>query len=694
MPSSLLFVVLGGRVDDAQRHRLQSDPARYIAADAGKVDGRSNTAHVSVHASGATVTTDRHDERFDPDPLFLAFQLALAGRYSIDRELGRGGMGVVYLAREVHLDRLVAIKLLPPEKSGLPTLRDRFLREARLAAKLSHPHIIPIHAVDEVDGFVFYVMAFVDGETLAQRVRSRGPVSASDGARVLREVAWALAYAHTQGLVHRDVKPDNILLESSTGRALVADFGIAAAAGDATGDGVSGTPEFMSPEQALGGEIDARSDLYGLGATAFYAFSGRLPFEGRTATEILAKQVTEAPPPLASLGLAVPRKLALLVDRCLAKDPSNRPANAEALAEQLGVAMDQRRELPAALRAFVRRNGRMDGGGTLLYASALLTTSIAVSAVFGVAEGFATFAAGATLAPIAFAVQAARRLTKLGFTHADLGPAFRGELENSREERAVEYGLGRSLIERTLSSVARIAASFTALAVPISLTSSMFVRSREISQMIMPITVACAVIAVASGTAYLAMLQLRRDVDTEFWSSAWMGRLGTFAFAVARKLRGNQPIGTAMTHRATELSLGMAAEQLFESLPKESRQAIGDLPALLHRLQRDAQTLRARYDELHEALGQAGRAPVAEDHESLRAERDLVHAKLGEAVGALETIRLNLLRLHAGSATVEGLTTHIGLAAEVSAEVERLIAAREEVEERLRFPRAIELTPV
>ena len=110
-----------------------------------------------------------------PDPLFLAFQTAVAGRYSIDHELGRGGMGVVYLAREVHLDRLVAIKLLPPEKSALPTLRDRFLREARLAAKLSHPHIIPIHAVDEVDGFVFYVMSYVEGETLAQRVRSRGP---------------------------------------------------------------------------------------------------------------------------------------------------------------------------------------------------------------------------------------------------------------------------------------------------------------------------------------------------------------------------------------------------------------------------------------------------------------------------------------------------------------------------------------
>jgi serine/threonine-protein kinase len=174
----------------------------------------------------------------------------------------------------------------------------------------------------------------------------------------------------------------------------------------------------------------------------------------------------------------------------------------------------------------------------------------------------------------------------------------------------------------------------------------------------------------------------------------WNGRIGTLAFALARKLRGSQPVSTAMTHRATELSLGMAAEQLFESLPKESRQAIGDLPALLHRLQRDAQALRARYDELHEALSRSSVAEPSDDYESLREERDLVHDKLGDAVGALETIRLNLLRLHAGSATVEGLTTHIGLAVEVSAEVERLIAARDEVETRLRFPREPEPTPV
>ena len=206
------------------------------------------------------------------DPLFLSFQIALAGQYSIEREIGRGGMGVVYLAREVRLDRPVAIKLLPPERAADERLRERFLREARLAAKLSHPNIIPIHAVDDAKGFVFYVMAFVDGETLAERVRSRGPLPPGEGTRIVREAAWALAHAHSHGLVHRDVKPENILLERASGRALVADFGIAAATSDqrTTGGGtVAGTPEFMSPEQALSHELDPRSDIYSLGATAY-----------------------------------------------------------------------------------------------------------------------------------------------------------------------------------------------------------------------------------------------------------------------------------------------------------------------------------------------------------------------------------------------------------------------------------------
>jgi eukaryotic-like serine/threonine-protein kinase len=627
------------------------------------------------------------------DPLFLAFQQALAGRYSILREAGRGGMGVVYLAREVHLDRLVAIKLLPPERAQRPDLRDRFVREARIAAKLSHPHIIPIHAVDQLDGFVFFVMSYVEGETLAERVRTRGPVSASDGVRMLREVAWALAYAHAQGVVHRDVKPDNILIEASTGRAMVTDFGIAAVIGDGESDVVSGTPEYMSPEQALGATIDSRSDLYGLGATAFYAFAGRPPFEGRTAEEVLARQVTELPPPLASLGIAVPRKLASLIDQCLAKDSASRPASAESLAEQIGRTIDQQRTLPAALRAFVRRSGRMDGGGTLLYGTALLAASLGVSTLLGMRAAFATFAVGLAVAPIGFAVLAARRLLRLGFAHADLGPAFRSELESGREERAVERGRNR-IFESVVSWVARVSTSFSVIAVPAIAAGFLLPGRAALATAALPVTATTLGVAIASGMAYLAVLQTRRDVDTEFWARLWTGRVGTFAFGVARKLRGSQPVGPAMTHRATELSLGMAAEQLYESLPKETRRALGDLPALLERLQHAAQQLRSRYDDLSSAVESPGVGDASNDLDALREERLLVHDKLTGAVGALETIRLNLLRLHAGSAVVEGLTTHIGIAEEVSAEIERMVAAREDVDGALRFPRPLEHTPV
>src|SRR5688500_10206322 len=163
-------------------------------------------------------------------PEFLSLQHAVAGRYSLDRELGRGGMGVVFLARDVALDRPVAIKLLPPALAAEPEGRARFLREARTAARLSHPHIVPIHAGEERDGLVYFVMAFVDGETLGERVRRRGPLAVSELARVTQEVAWALGHAHAHGVVHRDVKPDNVLLERASGRALVTDFGIAHAA--------------------------------------------------------------------------------------------------------------------------------------------------------------------------------------------------------------------------------------------------------------------------------------------------------------------------------------------------------------------------------------------------------------------------------------------------------------------------------
>src|SRR6476660_1305059 len=168
-----------------------------------------------------------------PSGEFLELQAALAGEYSLQRELGRGGMGIVYLARDVQLDRDVAIKVLPTHMARSAESRERFLREARTAAGLSHPNIVPIHRVGEAGGFVFFVMSYVEGETLGERLRSKGPLPPADTMRIMREVAWALAYAHGRGIVHRDVKPDNILLEAATGRALVTDFGIAHGGADA-----------------------------------------------------------------------------------------------------------------------------------------------------------------------------------------------------------------------------------------------------------------------------------------------------------------------------------------------------------------------------------------------------------------------------------------------------------------------------
>jgi serine/threonine-protein kinase len=228
------------------------------------------------------------------DPLFLDLQASLAGHYSLERELGRGGMGIVYLARDVRLDRRVAIKLLPPHLAGNAEFRRRFLDEARMAARLAHPNIVTIHAVEDTGPFACFVLAYVEGETLAQRVEREGPLSVPVTLRILREVAWALGHAHTHGIVHRDIKPENILLEAGSGRALVADFGIAGAIetsdGEPSGHGM-GTVQYMSPEQAAGDHVDGRSDLYSLGLLAHYMLTGRPPFQG-TAAEVMAQHLT------------------------------------------------------------------------------------------------------------------------------------------------------------------------------------------------------------------------------------------------------------------------------------------------------------------------------------------------------------------------------------------------------------------
>ena len=275
-------------------------------------------------------------------PLAARLGEALGDAYTIEGEVGRGGMGVVYRARDERLQRRVAIKVLPPELAFQKDIRERFTREAQTAARLSHPHIVPIHTVGEGQGLVYFVMGYVDGESVAGRIRRRGKLPVDEARRIMMESADALSAAHALSIIHRDIKPDNILLEGPRGRVMVTDFGIAKALSSTsgatlTGAGVAiGTPAFMSPEQAAGErDIDGRSDLYSLGVVCFQMLTGELPFTAPTVAGILMKQITEPAPDVRGRRPDVPEDLALAVSRCLEKDPENRWPSADALRRSL-----------------------------------------------------------------------------------------------------------------------------------------------------------------------------------------------------------------------------------------------------------------------------------------------------------------------------------------------------------------------
>ena len=265
----------------------------------------------------------------------------LDSTYELDREIGRGGMGIVYCAKDRRLKRTVAIKLLPPELAFRTEIRSRFLREAETAAQLSHPSIVPIYSVDEKDGLVFFVMAFVDGDTLAKRIHDRGALDPVEVRRILREVGDALAYAHAHGVVHRDIKPDNILLDATSNRPMVTDFGIARAISDGsarlTATGIAiGTPAFMSPEQSAGDrDVDGRSDLYSLGVVAYQMLCGELPFNATNTPALLVKHLSERPVPVDQRASNIPPDLARAVMLCLEKNPDDRFPSAQAFVTAL-----------------------------------------------------------------------------------------------------------------------------------------------------------------------------------------------------------------------------------------------------------------------------------------------------------------------------------------------------------------------
>ncbi|HEX4467995.1 MAG TPA: protein kinase [Gemmatimonadaceae bacterium] len=274
------------------------------------------------------------------EPLHEQVAAAVGPQYEIDGEIGRGGMSVVYRGRDRRLNRPVAIKVLPPELAHDLAIRTRFTREAQTSAQLSHAHIVPIFDVGEREGLAFIVMAIVNGGNLAMLLTREPRQPIDEVRRLLSEIADALAYAHLRGVIHRDVKPDNILLDETTGRAMVTDFGIARAieaSARLTVTGIAvGTPAYMSPEQAIGDrEIDGRSDVYSLGVLGYQMLTGRLPFNAGNSMALLLKHVSETPPAITELRPDAPRSLREAIERALAKSREDRWPTAAAMREAL-----------------------------------------------------------------------------------------------------------------------------------------------------------------------------------------------------------------------------------------------------------------------------------------------------------------------------------------------------------------------
>jgi eukaryotic-like serine/threonine-protein kinase len=467
-----------------------------------------------------------------PSGELVMLQAAVAGRFNVEREIGRGGMAIVYRARDLALERPVAIKLLPKKLAAFDDLRERFIREARTAASLAHPHIVPIHLVEADDDVVFFVMGYIDGETLTTRVRRVGTLPPLEVGRIIQEVAWALGYAHGRKIVHRDIKPDNIMIEHGTARTYVTDFGIARRNDDAamTREGVVlGTAQFMSPEQASGEALDGRSDIYSLGVVAFFALTGQLPFDAPTVQATLLMHITQPPPQIGTLRADLPGLLVDTVNRCLAKEPGARFQFAEELAEALNVLVVPTAEINPLVRNWLR----------------VAEQWLVVVWVLGINASVLAIAAPAMTAMIVFLavcgalglsidlVSRTRQLLREGYTHEDI--RFASLLERQLRERELQSVLGdaaaRATRRRTVAAAARVAAVGLAGIIVTSLLKR-FVPA--VPRVVITVAGYMAIIAFTMGIV-LALASSARTQRSNllYFSAVWRRWFGRWFFRAA-----------------------------------------------------------------------------------------------------------------------------------------------------------------
>lgn len=608
---------------------------------------------------------------------FLALQSAVAGRFSLSHEIGRGGMGVVFLAQDVLLERPVAIKMLAPHLAARAEMRRRFLREARIAAQCFHPHIVPIHSVEEAGDVAHFVMAHVRGETLAERLERAGPLPADDIRRIAREVGWALAYAHERGVIHRDVKPENILLEDGTSRALIADFGIAVhddpTRTPASGE-VAGTARFMAPEQALGEPIDGRADLYALGVTLHLAATGRYPFDANSSVALLTEQMRMPAPAIHTRTPSLPPSIADAIDRCLALRPTDRFASVAQFVAALQPSADETPE-PVALR----RLRESADSALVLWGWAQIfqfTTRVFIwgePSTFGAAiiEALGTGIAIMTLVAAFWRTFEGatffRRAVREGRSRREIASALAGSAPAGETGDRVS---GSSRAQGAALAAIGVGLAYAQGAISGLATSGSWSEFLQVVLLVLP------------------PLLVGRGIATAFRRSRvsrWLqDRVRTPLAAFVTRRVGALRVGTAGTvdrsfigHAHTELRLESAAEQLFARLPGDVRRSLENIPVAAAGLAREANACRARHAELAREEATARRLPADQRDEALvriAGESAAALARMSTAIAALEVIRLDLMRLDAGDTS--GSVT---MALDVVHELQRRVDAAADV---------------
>lgn len=550
-------------------------------------------------------------------PEFLSLQSAVAGRYSLVRELGRGGMGVVFLAREVSLDRLVAIKLLPPRMSGEASVRERFLREARTAARLSHPHIVSIHAVETSGDCVFFVMEYVEGISLGHRLRASGALGHDATLRIARETVWALTHAHSRGVIHRDIKPDNILIDEASGRAVVTDFGIAREGDGHDSAAGHGTLHYMSPEQALGEPADARADIYSLGVTLYHTVSGRRPFDGLEGGALLAAQAGADVPSVRVVAPEITPALAEVIDRAIHRDPVRRFADAEEMAAALQSVHTVTHPLPMALTRFARhsvehggRLGEVLGAAGSATVGALMIDAFFENSFFGLEQlpflVVASLGFGLSLFLMVLHGRAIREVASLGYSREAALRAIH------QVEAEVEVAPPKSGLFSNPTAVAMLGSWATLLGIWLAPRAGNLVGH-----------VAALLVTLVVPVITVRRVAALRGAKGSWWSRLLKGRLGRGLWKVATLGLGSTT-NAPVAGEPTALAVGQLVQQLWRALPASEQQLLAEVPDLAERL---------------EGLALARESPLAT-----------------EAMAALETLRLDLMRLRAGQLHRESIT--------------------------------------